>query len=92
MDGHVFISVLAYHLLSWVRQRFEASGDAREWTTIRRLLCTHSLVTTSLRLTDGRIINIRKPSVPDAEQALVYKILGIDWKSAFPTVKTEMKS
>jgi transposase len=92
VDGHVFISVLAYHLLSWVRQRFESSGDTREWTTIRRLLSTHSLVSTSLSLTDGRIINIRKPSVPDAEQALVYKILGIDWKSAFPTVKTEMKS
>ena len=90
VDGHVFISVLAYHLLSWVRQRFESSGDMREWTTIRRLLSTHSLVTTNLSLTDGRIINIRKPSVPDAEQALVYKILGIDWKSAFKTEKTEL--
>jgi hypothetical protein len=49
-------------------------------------------VTTTLSLIDGRIINIRKPSVPDAQQALVYKILGIDWKKAFPTVKTEMKS
>ena len=92
VDGHVFISVLAYHLLSWVRQRFESSGDTREWSTIRRLLDTHSLVTTTLSLIDGRIINIRKPSVPDAQQALVYKILGIDWKKAFPTVKTEMKS
>ena len=92
VDGHVFISVLAYHLLSWVRQRFESIGDMREWTTIRRLLGTHSLVTTCLSLSDGRVINIRKPSVPDAEQALVYKILGIDWKSAFPTVKTEMNS
>ncbi len=34
----------------------------------------------------------RQPSVPDAEQALVYKILGIDWKKACPPKKTELKS
>lgn len=91
VDGHIFISVLAYHLLSWVRHHFERAGDMREWNTIRRLLSTHSLVTTRLALIGGRIINIRKPSLPDAEQELVYKILGIDWRAAFPTVKSEMK-
>ena len=90
VDGHVFISVLAYHLLSWVCQRFESSGDTRDWKTIRRLLSTHSITTTSLALIDGRIIHIRKSSVPDVEQALVYKILGIDWKNAFKTEKTEL--
>ena len=49
-----------------------------------------SLVTTRLPLADGRIINIRKPSQPDDEQKRVYQMLGIDWKSAFPTRKTEI--
>lgn len=35
VDGHIFISVLAYHLLNWVRQKLEHSGDHREWNTIR---------------------------------------------------------
>jgi len=91
VDGHIFISVLAYHLLSWVGHHFELHGDMREWYTIRRLLSTHSLVTIQLTLVDGRVINVRKPSMPDAEQELVYKILGIDWKAAFPAVKSEMK-
>ena len=91
VDGHIFISVLAYHLLSWVQHHLERSGDLREWKTIRRLLSTHSLVSTRLKLEDGRIITIRKASVPDAEQALVYKELGIDWKAMCPPVKTEMK-
>ena len=91
VDGHIFISVLAYHLLSWVRHHLERKGDVREWKTIRRLLSTHSLVSTRLQLEDGRIITIRKASVPDAEQALVYKELGIDWKAMCPPVKTEMK-
>jgi transposase len=90
VDGHIFISVLAYHLLRWVGKRLEAHNDTREWQTIRRLLGTHSLVTTRLPLADGRIINIRKPSQPDDEQKRVYQMLGIDWKSAFPTRKTEI--
>ncbi len=38
VDGHIFISVLAYHLLNWIRQKLEQSGDHREWNTIRRIL------------------------------------------------------
>lgn len=92
MDGHIFISVLAYHLLSWVRRKLEPLGDMRDWITVRRLLSTHSLTTTSLPLVDGRLIQIRKAGVPDAEQALVYKSLGIDWKNAFPTRKSVRKA
>jgi hypothetical protein len=48
--------VLAYHLLCWISKRLEAHNDMRDWQTIRRLLVTHSLVTTRLPLADGRII------------------------------------
>jgi hypothetical protein len=91
VDGHIFISVLAYHLLSWVRHHMDRAGDTREWKTLRRLLGTHSLVSTRLPLQDGRIVTVRKPSLPDAEQAKVYKILGIDWKQTCPAVKSEVK-
>ena len=67
VDGHIFISVLAYHMLSWVRQKLESHGDMRDWTTVRRLLGTHSLVSTLVPLADGRLIQVRKVSVPDAE-------------------------
>jgi transposase len=90
VDGHIFISVLAYHLLHWIGKRLEAHNDTRDWQTIRRLLGTHSLVTTRLPLADGRTINIRKPSQPDDEQKRVYQMLDIDWKSAFLTRKTEI--
>ena len=91
VDGHIFISVLAYHLLSWVGHQLTQSGDGRDWQTLRRLLRTHSVVTTRLPLEDGRVIEIRKPSLPDAEQALVYARLGIDWKQACPARKFVMK-
>jgi transposase len=90
VDGHIFISVLAYHLLCWISKRLEEHNDTRDWQTIRRLLGTHSLVTTRLPLADGRVINIRKPSQPDDEQKRVYQMLGINWKAAFQTKKTEI--
>ena len=91
VEGHIFISVLAYHLLCWVGHRLTQSGDVRDWQTVRRLLRTHSLVTTRLPLEDGRVIEVRKPSRPDAEQAQVYQRLGIDWKQACPARKFVMK-
>ena len=91
IESHIFISVLGYHLLSWVRLHLEKAGDPREWKTVRRLLSTHSLVSTRLPLKDGRIVTVRKPSLPDAEQSRVYQLLGIDWKRACPAVKSELK-
>lgn len=88
VEAHIFISVLAYHLLTWIRETLRACGDTRDWKTLRRLLSTHSLVTTVLPLKDGRVLRIRKPSLPDPEQALVYQNLGIQWKSAFPPIKS----
>ena len=91
VEGHIFISVLAYHLLCWIGHRLTQSGDVRDWQTLRRLLRTHSVTTTRLPLKDGQVIEVRKPSRPDAEQALVYQRLGIDWKQACPARKFVMK-
>lgn len=91
VEAHIFISVLAYHLLTWIRETLRSAGDSRDWKTIRRLLSTHSLLTTSLLLTNGNTLHVRKPSLPDPAQAFLYKKLGIDWKAIFPSVKTFAK-
>jgi len=88
VEAHIFISVLAYHLLTWVRETLRLSADTRDWKTLRRLLSTHSLVTTVLPLQTGQVLRVRKPSLPDAEQKLIYDKLGIDWKAAFPAIKS----
>ncbi len=90
VDGHIFISILAYHLLNWIRQKLENNNDHREWNTIRRILRTHSLVSTRLPLKDGRIVTLRKASNPDAEQARIYTALGIDCKTAYTPQRSEV--
>jgi hypothetical protein len=53
---------------------------------VQRILSTHSLLTTVLPLRDGRIVRIRKASLPDPEQALIYHNLSIRWKTAFTPI------
>lgn len=91
-EAHIFISVLAHHPPSRVREKLRDSGESRDWKTLRRLLSTHSLATTRLPLEDGRVLHIRKATVPDAEQSQAYQRLGIDWKSEYPMRKSFVKS
>lgn len=58
VEGHVFISILAYHLLNWVYLRLQESEGYRDWKSIRRLLSTHSLVSTRLPLENGRMFEL----------------------------------
>jgi hypothetical protein len=60
--------VLAYHLWTWISQSLRAGGDTRDWKTLRRLLSPRSLLTTVLPPRDGRVLRIRKASLPDPEQ------------------------
>ena len=88
VEAHIFISVLAYHLLTWIRESLRAHGDHRDWKTVRRLLSTHSIVTTVLPLKDGRVMRIRKASRPDPEQEIIYQRLGLNYKAAYRLVKS----
>lgn len=91
VEAHIFISVLAYHLLMWIHHQLDQHGDTRDWITLRRLLGTHSLVSTMLPLNDGSIVQIRKPSIPDPEQQQVFQRLAIDWKVRALSSKTVKK-
>ena len=92
VDGHIFITVLAYHLLSWINIKLEAAGDSRTWRTLRRILRTHSILTTRFPLENGDIVSVRKASLPDEDQIYIYNILGINWRSAYKTRNSQMKS
>jgi hypothetical protein len=91
VEAHVFISVLAYHLLSWIRETLRPTGESRDWKTLCRLLSSHSLLTTALPLTDGQVLRIRKPSQPDPEQSRLYQKLRLDWKASFLPTKSFAK-
>ena len=81
VDGHIFISILAYHLLHSIEYTLRHKGNHSRWATIRRLVSTHNYSTIQLPTTKGTVINVRKPGIPEAVHTDVYNKLGIDYKN-----------
>jgi transposase len=84
---HIFLCVLAYHLLVAIEHRFLQAGMHTSWWTIRQQLSTHQVVTVVLPTTDGRVLNIRKATVPEAIHRDIYATLRIPAEVMTP-VKT----
>jgi transposase len=76
-DGHLFITVLAYHVMQSIRVRLRERGITNRWWTIRRMLSTHYRVTTSMKREDGKMIYIRKASRPEECHVRIYEALGL---------------
>jgi len=45
VDAHMFISVLAYHLMHATQHKLKVAGDSRSWWTIKTILRTHERMT-----------------------------------------------
>lgn len=79
-DGHIFISVLAYHLLHTIEQKLQAHGDHRSWPTINDELQTHRVLTLTLPAPKGPPRHLRLATTPTAGQKLIYERLGLSGK------------
>jgi transposase len=76
-EGHLFITVLAYHVLQSIRLRLRENGITYSWSTIRSRLSSHYRVTTSMKRTDGRMLYIRKTAKPEECHTKIYDALGL---------------
>lgn len=81
VDGHINITILAYHLLHCIEFTLRQAGDRSRWVTIKRLVSTHNYSTIQLPTTNGTVINVRKPGVPEGVQIKIYKKLGVDFEN-----------
>lgn len=84
---HIFLCVLAYHLLVSIERYFLEEGIHTSWWTIRQQLSTHLVITVVLPTRDGRILRIRKGTTPNPEQRKIYQTLRIPLEVMKP-VKT----
>jgi transposase len=77
IEGHIFITVLAYHLLHFIRYKLNEAGLFHRWKTIRSWLNTHRIQTTRLPKEEGGVIHIRYCTTPTLKQQEVYSALKI---------------
>jgi transposase len=74
---HIFLCVLAYHLLVSIEKRFLDHGIHTSWWTLRQQLSTHQVVTVALPTSSGAILKIRKATNPEPSHREIYSTLGI---------------
>src|SRR5437868_7060814 len=75
---HIFLCVLAYHLLAAIEHRFLQAGVHTSWGTIRDQLRTHQVISIVLPEDhQGRVLTIRKATIPEPEHRQIYATLGI---------------
>jgi len=79
-DSHLFIGVLAYHLLNAIRVRLKEKDIHLSWNKLREILSTHILLTTSMRTKSGKIILIQQSSQAEYINNEIYNSLGISNK------------
>ncbi len=77
-DGHLFITVLAYQCVQFLRVKLKAAGITDSWATLRETLSVQRRVTATFRQRDGRTLNVRKATVAEPELMAIYRALGIN--------------
>jgi len=74
---HIFLCVLAYHLLVAIEKRFLDQGIHTSWWSLRQALSTHQVATVVLPTQNGMVLRIRKGSTPEPQHRDIYKVLQI---------------
>jgi transposase len=78
VDGHLFISVLAYQCVQLIRRRLRAHGISERWSTLRDRLASQCRVTATFRRADGRTLHVRQATRAEPAQLAIIQALGSD--------------
>lgn len=77
MRAHIFLCVLAYHLLVAIEKTLRDRGLHISWITAKEALKTHQVVTIVLPTADGRVLKVRRATRPTPEQIELYSKLNV---------------
>ena len=81
---HIFLCVLAYHLLVCIEKMFLSADIHTSWDTVRKSLETHQVVTVVLPTSNGKTFYIRRDTKPEDQHKQVYDILKIPYQVMKP--------
>jgi transposase len=77
VETHIFLCVLAYHLLVSIERAFLDQGIHTSWETLRQQLSTHQILTVRLPATNGRVLTIRRDTRPEDIHRHIYQVLRL---------------
>ena len=76
-SSHLFISVLAYHILATIKNLLRQQNDHRQWETLRDELSTHTRSTVIIQDKDGNVYHTRVSGTPEDSHNDIYKKLNV---------------
>jgi transposase len=77
VSGHLFITLLAYHLIHTIRCRLKTNNIHSSWSDLRKQLTGQDRVTVSMQCRNGDTVHIRKSTRPEPRQQVIYDALGL---------------
>lgn len=77
VTGHLFITLLAYHLVHTLRYQLKQQGIHLSWDSIRNLMSTQQRITITLPTDDHKTIHLRITTQAEARQKQLYAALSI---------------
>ena len=77
VTGHLFITLLAYHLVHALRHQLKQQGIHLSWDSIRNIMSTQQRITIILPTEDHRTIHLRTTTQAEARQKQIYAALSI---------------
>ena len=80
VSGHIFITVLAYHLVQVIRTELKLQGIRDSWQTLRSTMSNQQRMTIVLPCENGSTVHLRKTSRAELGQQRIYDALGVSTK------------
>ena len=77
VTGHLFITLLAYHLVDTLRYQLKQRGIHLSWDSIRNIMSTQQRITITLSTEDNKTIHLRTTTKPEKRQKQIYAALSI---------------
>jgi transposase len=84
VEAHIFLCVLAYHLLISIEKTLLDADVHTSWATVRETLKTHQVSTVVLPTEGGLVLRIRRDSTPEPAHRELYQKLGISCEIVRP--------
>lgn len=77
VDGHLWITIMAYHLIQQCLYQLNKQGINYHWKTIRKIMMGRVRVTMQAKTDDGKTLYHRSSTKAEGEQKEIYRALGI---------------
>jgi len=77
VDGHLWITIIAYHLIQNCLYQLNQQGLNYHWSTVRKIMISRIRVTMQATTVEGKILYHRSSTKAEGKQKEIYKALRI---------------